>query len=208
MADESSILGHYPRLPILTRLVSVLVSASTSAQWRVVLARFGTFCVRSIEFQRGTDLVFAIAPVLSSSQMRVVVVDTSVFVAALRSADGASRQVLRLALGGEIEPVMGQKLFLEFLDLFERPGIFDDCPVPDGDREALFEGFLSTCRWCEVFFLWRPNLPDEGDNHVMELAVAAGAGTVITHNVSDFRGELRFPGVEIFRPKDFLKQMR
>ncbi len=61
--------------------------------------------------------------------MRVVVVDTSVFVSVLRSADGASRQVLRLALEGGIEPVMGQKLFMEFLDLFERPGVFDDCPV-------------------------------------------------------------------------------
>ena len=45
---------------------------------------------------------------------RVVAVDTSVFVSALRSADGASRQVLRLALEGGIEPVMGQKLFLEY----------------------------------------------------------------------------------------------
>ena len=138
----------------------------------------------------------------------VVVVDTSVFVSALRSADGASRQVLRLALEGRIEPVMGQKLFLEFLDLFERPGVFDECPVPAEDRLALFEGFLSTCRWCEVFFLWRPNLPDEGDNHVVELAVAAGAGTVVTHNVGDFRGELRFPGVEVLRPTELLKSMR
>jgi hypothetical protein len=42
----------------------------------------------------------------------------------------------------------------------------------------------------------------------MELAVAAGAGTVITHNISDFRGELIFPGVQVLRPKDFLKVMR
>lgn len=140
--------------------------------------------------------------------MRVVVVDTSVFVSALRSADGASRQVLRMALEGGITPVMGQKLFLEFLDLFERPGVFDDCPVTAEDRLTLFEGFLSMCRWCEVFFLWRPNLADEGDNHVVELAVAAGASVVITHNVADFRGELRFPGVEVLRPKEFLKLMR
>jgi hypothetical protein len=26
----------------------------------------------------------------------------------------------------------------------------------------------------EVYYRWRPNLPDEGDNHVLELAVAAG----------------------------------
>lgn len=82
--------------------------------------------------------------------MKGVVVDTSVFVSALRSADGASRQVLRLALEGGIRPVMGQKPFLEFLDLFERPGVFDDCPVPAEDRLTLLEGFLSTCGWCEA----------------------------------------------------------
>jgi hypothetical protein len=91
---------------------------------------------------------------------------------------------------------------------FERPGVFDDCPVTADDRLALFEGLLSTCRWCEVFFLWRPNLPDEGDNHVVELAVPAGAGTVVTHTVVDLRGELPFPGVEVLRPKDLLKLMR
>lgn len=140
--------------------------------------------------------------------MRVVVVDTSVFVAALRSADGASLQVLRLALEGRLEPLMGQKLFLEFLDLFERPNTFKGCPVKARDRHTLFEGFLSTCRWCEVFYLWRPNLPDEGDNHVMELAIAGGASVVITYNVTDCSGELQFPGVEALRPKAFLKKTR
>jgi len=28
-------------------------------------------------------------------------------------------------------------------------------------------------RWVSVYFGWRPNLPDEGDNHLFELALAA-----------------------------------
>jgi hypothetical protein len=32
---------------------------------------------------------------------------------------------------------------------------------------------------CGSEFLCRPNLPGEGDNHVVELTVAAGAGTVV-----------------------------
>jgi hypothetical protein len=39
----------------------------------------------------------------------------------------------------------------------------------------LFAGFLSVCHWCEIYYLWRPNLADEADNHVLELAVAAAA---------------------------------
>jgi uncharacterized protein len=138
----------------------------------------------------------------------IVVIDTSVFVAALKSPDGAARQVLRLCLKGELAPIMGHKLFLEFLDVFGRAGLFDSSPSTPGEREALLYGFLSVSQWVNVFFLWRPNLPDEGDNHVLELAVAGSAAVVITHNVSDFAGELKFPGLQILTPAQFLRLKR
>jgi putative PIN family toxin of toxin-antitoxin system len=135
----------------------------------------------------------------------IVVIDTSVFVAALQSPDGGARQVLRLCLEGELIPIMGHKLFLEFLDVFERKGLFDSSPANPAEREALFQGFLSVSRWVGIFFLWRPNPPDEGDNHIVELAVAGNAAAVITHNVSDFAGELQFPGLRILTPAQFLR---
>jgi putative PIN family toxin of toxin-antitoxin system len=134
-----------------------------------------------------------------------VVVDTSVLVAALRSGGGASREVMRQCLLKHIEPVLGQKLFSEYLDVFNRSEIFGDCQIDRADQSELLNGFLSVCSWVEVFFLWRPNLPDEADNHVLELAVAAQARSVITFNVSDFRGELRFPRIAIVTPSQFLK---
>lgn len=134
----------------------------------------------------------------------VVVVDTSVFVSALKSSQGASRAVLRLCLESEIAPLMGHKLFLEFEDTLRRPGLFDSSPADEVEREVLFHGFLGVCRWVSVYFLWRPNLPDEGDNHVLELAIAGGAGVVVTHNISDFAGELRF-SVQVMTPAQFLR---
>lgn len=138
----------------------------------------------------------------------VVVVDTNVFVAALKSADGGARQVLRLCLRGEVSPIIGHKLFLEFSDILGRPGMFESSPSTPADREVLFHAFLSVCRWVNIFFLWRPNLGDEGDNHVLELAVAGGASVVITHNTADFEGELRFPDVRILTPGQFLQLKR
>lgn len=135
-------------------------------------------------------------------------IDTSVFVAALMSADGGARAVLQLCLQGELRPVMGHKLFLEFVELFERPKLFSLSPTTESDRRELFEGFVAKCRWVEVHFLWRPNLQDEGDNHMLELAVAAGAEAVVTHNLTDFRGELKFPGISILTPSRFLESMR
>jgi len=138
----------------------------------------------------------------------LVVVDTSVFVAALKSADGGARQVIRLCLLGNVTPIMGHKLFLEFEDVLKRPKLFEGSPATHGDREVLFHGLMSVCRWVNIFFLWRPNLPDEGDNHVLELAVAGGASVIITHNVSDFTGELRFPDVKILTPGQYLRLKR
>jgi predicted nucleic acid-binding protein len=58
----------------------------------------------------------------------------------------------------------------------------------------------------KVYFLWRPNLPDEGDNHLVELAIAGGADTIVTNNVRDVRrGELSFPDLQILTPAEFLK---
>jgi len=37
-----------------------------------------------------------------------------------------------------------------------------------------------------IYFLWRPNLRDEADNHLVELAVAGGAQAVVTRNKRDF----------------------
>jgi predicted nucleic acid-binding protein len=56
--------------------------------------------------------------------------------------------------------------------------------------------------------LWRPNLRDEGDNHIVELAVAGGAGMIVTNNVADFRNaELKFPGIEILRPPAAMQEL-
>src|SRR2546428_10397227 len=117
-----------------------------------------------------------------------VVLDSSVFVAALRSARGASRAVLRLCLQRRCQPLMGQKLFNESEDVLRRTELFRASPLTAREREELFDAFLNVCKWVPVFYLWRPNLPDEGDNHLIELAVAGTAATLVTHNVRDLRG--------------------
>jgi len=137
------------------------------------------------------------------------VVDTNVFVSALTSAQGASRQVLRQCLQRECQPLMGPKLFLEYEQLLGRHELLAKSPLAAPERQRLLDAFAAVCEWVEIYFQWRPNLPDEGDNHVLELAVAGGAGVIVTHNVKDFgRSELKFPGVQVMRPGDWLKATR
>jgi len=63
------------------------------------------------------------------------------------------------------------------------------------------------CRWTRIYFLWRPNLRDEADNHLVELAVAGGAQAVVTRNKRDFRAaELKFENLAALTPAECLRR--
>jgi len=132
--------------------------------------------------------------------------DTNVFIAAMLSPSGENRDTLRACLDGRAHPLMGTALFHEYEDVMNRSDPIGKSPLRPRDRQTLFEAFLSVCEWVKVYFLWRPNLPDEGDNHLVELAIAGGADTIVTNNVRDVRrGELSFPNLQILTPAEFLK---
>ena len=136
-----------------------------------------------------------------------VVVDTNVIVSAMISSAGSNRALLRNCLEGKSEPVVGEALFLEYEDVLSRPELMSKSPLSEAERRRLLEAFLSVCRWVDVYFGWRPNLRDEGDNHVIELGVAAGANWIVTNSAADFRGgELRFPDIRIATPGEYLKE--
>ena len=137
-----------------------------------------------------------------------LIVDTNVLVSAVLSEGGAARAVLRLCLPGEAVPLMGQALFAEYEDVFARTDPFVQSSLDRQGRDALLDAFLATCRWTRVSFLWRPNLPDEGDNHLVELAVAGGASAIVTGNERDLaRGELRL-GPPVLSPAALLAAHR
>ncbi len=130
-----------------------------------------------------------------------VVVDTNVFVAAVSSRHGASREVLRRCLLGEHTPILGEALFLEYEATLGREETFLHSTATRTEREILFAAFAKQCEWTRIHYLWRPNLRDEGDNHILELAIAGNAKAIVTHNIRDFRGgDLRFPPVRVLRP--------
>lgn len=138
-----------------------------------------------------------------------IIVDTNVIVAALTSATGANRDVLRCCLAGLAEPLIGNALFHEYESLVARPSVNSRCPLSPKERDELIDAFLGTCTWVRITFRWRPNLRDESDNHLVELAVAGGALAIVTNNVRDLRsGELIFPEIGVLTPAAFLKTLR
>ncbi|MDO4231654.1 MAG: putative toxin-antitoxin system toxin component, PIN family [Lautropia sp.] len=136
--------------------------------------------------------------------MREIVLDTNVFVSALRSGGGVSRLVLRRILSGDLRPLFGNALWQEYEDLLGRP-VWTQETTPEERRQVL-AALAVRGRWVRVYYGWRPNLPDEGDNHLIELAIAGGAEAIVTHNVRDLRrGELSWPGLRIQTPHEFLE---
>lgn len=137
----------------------------------------------------------------------IVVLDTNVFVGACLGT-GAANQVLAACLRGEHTPLMGTALLMEYEDVLGRADLFANCRLSVAERNELFDIFLARCRWTRIYFGWRPNLPDEADNHLVELAVAGGANHIVTRNVRDLRAQqLKFPGLSVTTPGQFLKEV-
>ncbi len=135
-----------------------------------------------------------------------IVIDTNVLVAAMLRGGVSARAVIRACLQGHYRPLVGAALMAEYEDVLSRHSLFVHSPLQPTEREAVLDAMLSTARWVEVFYAWRPNLPDEGDNHLIELAVAGQASVIVSRNLRDLtRGELRFPGLQVLVPEQCLE---
>jgi predicted nucleic acid-binding protein len=135
------------------------------------------------------------------------VIDTNVFVGACLGM-GAAREVIAACLRGECKPLMGSALFAEYEAVLAREALFKRSRLNAVERGELLDIFLNQCLWTRIYYAWRPNLPDEADNHLVELAIAGGARRIVTRNLRDVaRMELKFPGLGVVSPKDFIKEL-
>ncbi len=137
-----------------------------------------------------------------------IVVDTNVFVGACIGRGPAS-QVIEACLIGKAEPLLSASLLFEYRDVIGRNDIFQRARLDLASRVNLLEIFVARADWRYVHFKWRPNLRDEADNHVMELAVAGNADMIVTENLRDFIAqELKFPHIRIMSPRSFTELVR
>jgi hypothetical protein len=57
----------------------------------------------------------------------------------------------------------------------------------------------------DIFFVWRPFLPDPGDDLILDLAVTARCTHIVTYNLKHFRTVEKAFGIKPITPLQFLK---
>ena len=88
-----------------------------------------------------------------------------------------------------------------------RDSILVKCSLSQAEIATLLQALMSVSKWISIYYTWRPNLKDEADNHLIELAVAGNAKIIATNNVKDFQNsELLFPDLMILKPEEILRR--
>src|SRR3990172_8979289 len=140
--------------------------------------------------------------IYDTDMVRKIVIDTNVFISALRSRRGASYRLFMLLDRGDFEINMSVPLVVEYEDEAKR--IAREIGLAYGDINDILDYICSVARKRVIHFLWRPFLKDPQDVHVLELAVEAGCDFIVTHNVRDFSGSQQF-WVRVVTPREFLR---
>ncbi len=133
-----------------------------------------------------------------------VVIDTNVMVSALKSCRGASYKLVSLLPSDRFSIAISVPLVFEYEGVLRRgqlPAEISEKDISDFIDFLCQVGFRQ-----DIFFLWRPFLPDPSDDLVLEVAVAASCDTIITYNKRHFRDVEKF-GIRILDPKEFLAEI-
>ena len=133
-----------------------------------------------------------------------IVADTNVFVTALRSQFGASYKLLSLIDKDKFKLNLSVPLALEYEEVAKR--MIGEIALNEQEIDDILDFVISNSNQWDIYYLWRPQLKDPGDDMVLELAVTANCNYIITYNVKDFKGTEKF-GIEVMTPKEFLEMV-
>ncbi len=134
-----------------------------------------------------------------------IVIDTNVFVAALRSQSGSSYRLLMLLESGKFEFNLSVPLAIEYEEAAKRL-VAKKSSLKASDVDDILDYVCSVANRRRVHYLWRPFLSDPKDDMVLELAVAAECRIIVTYNRDDFRGVEQF-GIRVLTPQEFLRRI-
>ncbi|UAJ11163.1 PIN domain-containing protein [Glacieibacterium megasporae] len=136
-----------------------------------------------------------------------MVLDTDAVVAAMRSPTGGSAALVRAARRGEVVLTATVPLAIEYEAVCSRAEHVVAAGFSPGDLMVFLDALVGLLEPADVWFLWRPQLRDPGDELVLEAAVNGRAAAIVGFNRRDFGvAPARF-GITFMTPGEALRRL-
>jgi putative PIN family toxin of toxin-antitoxin system len=136
------------------------------------------------------------------------VLDTDVAVAAMRSPTGGSAELLKRVAAGKAVMVLTVALALEYESICMLAEHRLASGLSTSDTGLYVDTLIAMAEPVPLFFRWRPQLRDPGDELVLEAAVNGRADAIVTFNERDLRQARSSFGIEVLRPGEVLRRLR
>lgn len=137
----------------------------------------------------------------------MIVLDTDVLVAGVRSATGASRVLLEAVERGLVTALASVPLMFECEAVLKREGQLTAAGMTEKEADAVLDMLAARLVIVRVSYLWRPQLRDPADEMVLETAINGRASMIVSFNLPDYaQAPSRF-GIEALRPGEALRRL-
>lgn len=137
----------------------------------------------------------------------MIVLDTSVLVAGMRSPAGASARILNRILARDIEAAASVALCLEYEAVATRSEHLGAAGLNRDQTMTLLDALIDAMKPTPIRWRLRPISPDPNDDLVLEAAFNAGAHTIVTNNPRDFERVSAQLGIRIVTPPVLLIEL-
>ena len=121
----------------------------------------------------------------------LIVIDTDVIVAAIRSPTGASAALLRALQAGQVQAAASVPLFVEYEATCTRAEHVLAAQLQASDVIDFLDALAALIKPIEIHYLWRPQVRDQADDMVLEAAVNAMADALGRDSINEASVKLR-----------------
>ncbi|MBL8864181.1 MAG: PIN domain-containing protein [Planctomycetia bacterium] len=135
----------------------------------------------------------------------ILILDTCVLVAGLRSSLGASHALLQMVGSDRFILGITNAVVLEYESVCKRlPAILG---YSDADIDQILDYWCRIGHCAAVRFRVRPAAHDPNDDRILEAAIATGSRWIVTHNVADLAAGAQRHGIEVLTPAEALRRL-
>ena len=139
----------------------------------------------------------------------VVVLDTNVIISGLYSKRGASYQLLKAAISGDLRYAISPLVALEYEGKIHQKIEVGFLSVSKGDCGRILDALFAMAKPVWKPLQVRPVLIDPSDDKILECAISGNCTHIITFNKRDFPTVVTRPyGIKVMTPGEFLRIWR